>query len=207
MEATLQKFEDRFSDYTTLYNDTINPDDCYIEICFLTAEYLYELLKETLLKKTRSIDELIPFLQERVVIYFEFLMERGESHALCFIVEGDEVIVCQSIGGTFRATHESFLKDEFVKLLEGFYVDNDPLTHAGHAPIKKLTKIKIASRKEASPELIPEITPEQEVFLRRVRTEYIKEIWPNGDQPLHRDYRTERKPDVYSLLILLQSTY
>ncbi len=207
MEATLRKFEDRFADYTSLYNRETNTPD-YIEICFLTAEYLYEIFKiEESERVTGSIEELISQLGESVVVYFEYLMKRGESHALCFIVEGNEVVVCQSLGSTFRATHESIPKARFTELLRNVLIDNDPLTHVGHAPIKKLTTIKVASRKAASPALLYEITPADESWLRAARLVYINDCWPDGDDFLSKEYQTDRQPNVYTLLLHLQSTY
>jgi hypothetical protein len=230
MEATLAKFEARFSDYTSLFSVADNerrrakyqqhqfiiiegptpdedPEPDYAEICTLTADYLYKLLEETFILKTKSISELLPYLQDQAVVYFEFLMETGESHALCFILEGDRVVVCQSLGGIYRACHEAFTRDRFVQILRSFYLDNDVLTHFGHFPVRSITKIKIARRKDLSPDLIPAITPQEETWLRKARAIYIEECWPEGDDPFPEEYILTRPADLYPFLLHLQRTY
>ena len=232
MEPTLGKFEARFSDYTALFLvaqnarrrvdsknkyafpiiiggpapiDPVDPE--YAENCDLTSEYLYQVFEKTFLLKTKSTLDVISYLEEEIVVYFEYLMTRGESHALCFIVDGDEVIVCQSLGGLYRATHERIPRARFIEVLLTFFQDNDPLTEFGHAPVESITKIRVALRKEASSDLIPSISPQEEAWLRKARLDYVQERWPDGQGPLPEEYRSIRQPDLYHFLIQLQATY
>lgn len=219
LENVLVQFESCFSDYTTLMISEDNrfgtePEGQYVEGCFETAEYLYNMFSKTIISNEMTdassetkISELCHIMNddEEKVVYFEFLMDRGESHGMCFITCGDVVAVCQSLGGLFVAQHEWMNKTTFLEKLSRFTIDNDTFTHFGNVRVDEVREVKVSKRHVAHSGLLRTITDEEEIKLFLLRQEWLDEMATIPEfYALPDDYVTTRQPDLYPFVMGLQ---
>ena len=180
----LSSYANRFSDYSSYhYNKNITN---YHDICFATAETLTSFLTDEILFSYNNddddndnshdlilIDKIIEnLLIKGTVIYLEYL-NQNESHAICFMdfKEINKIVVCQSIGGLYKAWYEFFEISQMVRLLKNFMNNDNPITHMGNTYPISICNVEINTIK--SPVLYESILPiftyEEETLIKKQR--------------------------------------
>ena len=214
VEEFLINYEKRFSDYASYImsikelkrlNKNTNEID-YHDICFSTAEALYDILSNKCIIKNGKIEDIINNINDKIVIYIKYMMSSGESHALCIFTlpEIDEVVVVQSIGGIYKASHEYFDKNLFKTIINNFSDNDDPITHLGNSHPKEITSINISKCKDININLLPKFTVEEEKYLKFERYYWLLNYFAfSVDIP--KDYDTKRTPDIREYYIQLHN--
>lgn len=215
MEKILVTFESRFCDYTSLpgienvridKNGKIDYGDHYVDDCEITATYLFDLCADESIKEDATISDIIRFLEDDVVIYFEYYMIDAEMHCLCFICDDDRVAVCQSYGGLTPASHEWFTKEEFKIIIGNFHNNNDLLVHIGHYDCE-IDDICISKRKSLSDIKLPDINIDLEQRLYDARQCYINFRIKNNPLPSDIQYTVILRNNIHDYILSLHDRF
>ena len=218
IENFLIKYEERFSDYasyhTSMIDGKMNMDDIsYHDICFTTAETLYDLLVLKIIMQSdegagdvKDTEEIVNNLDGKIVVYLEYMMSSGESHGLCFITipETEQVVIVQSVGSIYKAYHQYFNKETFKNIIENFMNNDDPITHLGNSHPTEIIKLKISFRKDLNIDLLPKFTPEEEKFIRFERYYWLLQFF-DGNTITSSDYQTKMVPNIKEYFIKLHN--
>lgn len=170
----LAKYITYYADYTT------QAEGEYCDICFATAETLYDILKEDELAKDISTEKMHPYLYrgllEDLVILGSF-DSTSQSHAFVLIPFEGCIFVVQSLGGLYAAFVRVFSTKKLIKLTklarEG---ETSELFEFQDTQAEEINvSYSIARRKSVTVDLLP---PRRIEWLRDMRREYLSYLSP-----------------------------
>lgn len=221
--VTLQRYCERYSDYSTLHDmeeDEDPLDGEYSDICFSTGITLFDFLSDNsrplLLETTKSLnkEEYLHFLTELPwkrdwVAYLEIEVA-PEMHGV-FLLNMPRVgiaAVVQSLGGIYKATAKIVTPEELRDILEHLYDEPRRLAPFISCRVGNVDIFNVATPLPIKPELLPTFTREQEEQLYVLRKHYLeKSILPRLRYVLQRmnRYAGKREPDVAPYLRALNA--
>ncbi len=195
--AFLEQYLANYSDYTTSMEIERGASE-YSDVCFGTADYLYNLAKTGEEKKIANVEDLLPFLKEKTIIMGNF-DTTNQCHSIIMIPYNDRIFVIQSLGGIYGAYYETWYPEELVKELKKVAKGKTMrLFHfvdvIGENPT---ITFLVAKRKTLSKNLLPSLQVNKKK-LDKFREAYLENLEVVDDELLEKlGLKINKPPDAY----------
>jgi hypothetical protein len=172
LDAFLNLYISRYSDYATVllrFPDYYE----YNDICFDTADTLFNVMAGNLLSPNVHYTEILPYLLQNTVIEGS-VDTSNQCHGFVLIpVSQNKVYVVQSLGGIYSAFIKTFTVDalmiELTKLENGDTMELFDFVDVDAKDID--VTYKVAIRKNITIDLLPDLNKDEK--LKELRKEYI----------------------------------
>lgn len=180
IERFLNKYCQRFRDYDTaadaIYYHKLLTE--YIDICFATADFLFNTIQKGRINPNKEIDQLAHYLKRETIIRVDY-DSNSQCHSLILIPVDSKSYVVQSVGRMIDANWKlmdnakiiASIRDLYNGVHEAFFGYQDD----GNPPLSSISvSFKVAKRKKISEHLLPDLSP-YEKKLRKLRSIFERE--------------------------------
>lgn len=180
IEAFLIKYCKKFRDYDTVaeaifYNKRLTE---YNDICFATADFLYQTIKSDPIESFDEIDRLQKYLSMKTVIRVNY-DSNSQCHSFIFIPVGDKSYVVQSVGRMIDANWKIMDNSKIIEcirqLYNGDHADFFGYQDDGNLDLSSISvDFEVSKRKFIHEGLLPDLAPYESV-LNKLRLKFEKE--------------------------------
>jgi hypothetical protein len=177
IEKFLNKYCKRFRDYDTAGGTIFykKPLTEYIDICFATADFLYQTIKSDCIGLFNDRDNLEKYLSMDTVICVHY-DSNSQCHSFILIPFGEQCYMVQSVGrmidASWKIMENSQIMESIRQLYSGVHADFFGYQDDGKLSLPSITvKFEVSKRKLINADLLPDLAP-YEVSLHELRLKF-----------------------------------
>lgn len=177
IEDFLNLYCARFRDYDTVgeaiyYN---RPMCQYNDICFATADFLFQTIKKEKVKSVKKINKLSHYLSQETVIQVDY-DSSSQSHSFILIPFGEKAYMVQSVGRMVEANWKLMNNSDIIKsinaLFDGIHEVFFGYQDDGDLLLGSISVVFcVSKRKHINAKLLPDLSPYKEQ-LDELRSEF-----------------------------------